>query len=72
MLSDDAPGLFGQEYHHVYWGAMFLLFHQAEITPKKHKWRWKAQFMLLVKISQVSICHSISLNDQAKAKQNVG
>jgi hypothetical protein len=30
MPSNGAPGLFEQEYHHGYLGAVFSLFHQAE------------------------------------------
>jgi hypothetical protein len=48
VLSDDAPGLFAQEYHHVYWGAMFLLSHQAETTQKVNGYE-NVQFMLLLK-----------------------
>ena len=48
VLSDDAPGLFAQEYHHVYWGAMFLLSHQAEMTQRVSGYG-NVQFILLLK-----------------------
>ena len=48
VLSDDAPGLFAQEYHHVYWGAMFLLSHQAETTQRVSGYG-NVQFILLLK-----------------------
>lgn len=50
--SNDAPGLFAQEYHHVYWGAMFLLFHQAEKTQRKVSRYGNVQFYAVTKSSQ--------------------
>lgn len=65
MLPDGASGLFAREYRHVYWGAMFLLSHLAEITPKEVSGDGVAQY-LLVKSPQYDSPHP--LNYQWKIK----
>lgn len=69
VLSDDAPGLFAQEYHHVYWGAMFLLYHQAERHKQKVSGYGNVQFMLLLKTLRMIVDPYVSnLNKKWKGK----